>query len=67
LTNDSDAANKALEKIIKFNNQHPSVYIPAESITKSIADRLQKSAMTKHGLYLDKRFLGVLDRRGYLE
>ena len=67
ISNDSGAIDKAFERIDKFNSKHPTVGIPADAITNSIVNRLKKSAMTDHGLYLDKRFLGVLDNRGYMD
>lgn len=67
IANDGNAAERAFDKIMRFNNQHPSVAIPADAITNSIVNRLKKSAMTDHGLYIDKRLIGVLKNRGYLE
>jgi len=67
LSNDSDTAETALDKIFEFNDKHPSVAIPADSINTSIKERLTKSAQTEHGLYIDKRLMGVLDRHTYLD
>jgi predicted ester cyclase len=67
LSNDSDTADTALDKIFEFNDAHPSVAIPAESINTSIKERLTKSTMTDHGLYIDKRLMGVLDRHTYMD
>ena len=67
LSNDSDTAETALDKIFEFNDQHPSVAIPADSINNSIKERLTKSTMTDHGLYIDKRLMGVLDRHTYMD
>lgn len=61
MANDSDTLEKAYERIDKFNTKHPSVWIPAKTLTKSIKERITKSAQTENGLYIDKRLRGVLD------
>jgi hypothetical protein len=61
MANDSDTLEKAYERIDKFNAKHPSVWIPAKTLTISIKERMTKSAQTEHGLYIDKRLRGVLD------
>ena len=61
MANDSDTLEKAYERIDKFNAKHPSVWIPAKTLTTSIKERMTKSAQTEHGLYIDKRLRGVLD------
>lgn len=61
MAGDFEANEKSLEKIAKFNEKHPSVAIPADSIIRSIEQRAKKSAMTDHGLYVDKRMLGLKD------
>jgi len=61
MANDSDTLEKAYERIDKFNDKHPSVWIPAKTLTKSIKERMTKSAQTENGLYIDKRLRGVLD------
>ena len=63
---DSDTADKALDKIYKFNDKHTSMAIPADAITKSILNRLKKSAETDHGLYIDKKMRGVLGDTDYM-
>ena len=59
MAGDFESNDKALEKIMKFNEKHPSVAIPSDSIIRSIEQRAKKSAMTDHGLYIDKRMLGM--------
>lgn len=61
MAGDADATEKAFDKMMKFNEKHPMVAIPADSIVKSIKERVTKSAMTDHGLYLDKRMRYLLD------
>jgi hypothetical protein len=61
MANDADANEKAFEKIMKFNEKHPSSAIPARSIIKSIKERATKSAKAQHGLHIDKRLQGLID------
>lgn len=61
MANDAEAGAKARDKIIKFNGQHPSVAIAADSLTRSIKQRLQKSTQAQHGLILDKRMMYLLN------
>jgi len=67
MSSDLDSLDKALDKIDKFNEKHPSAFIPMKSLNKSINNRLDKSSQTDHGLYIDKRLRGVLDQYGYME
>jgi hypothetical protein len=67
ISNDSDALDTAFENIDKFNTKYPSVFIPAESLTKSIEGRFKKSSQTDHGLYVDPKLLGVLGNHTYLD
>ena len=67
MSNDADSYSKSLEKIFEFNSKHPSMAIPAESLTKSIKERFTKSAQTNHGLYIDKRMRSLLDSQNYLD
>jgi hypothetical protein len=66
MSGDSDVADKALDKIYKFNDKHTSMAIPADAVTKSILDRLKKSAETDYGLYIDKKMRGVLGDTDYM-
>jgi hypothetical protein len=61
MANDSDTLETAYDRIDKFNTKHPSVAIPAATLTKSIRERMTKSAQTESGLYIDKRLRGVLE------
>ena len=61
MANDAEAGAKARNKIIEFNGQHPSVAIAADSLTRSIKQRLQKSTQAQHGLILDKRMMYLLN------
>jgi hypothetical protein len=66
MSGDADVTEKALEKIYKFNDKHSSVAIPADSIVRSILDRMKKSAQTDHGLFIDKKMRGVLGGTDYM-
>jgi hypothetical protein len=66
MSNDVEANEKAFEDIMKFNEKHPSVAIPAKSILNSIQERMKKSAETDRGLYIDKRLRESLLRQNYL-
>lgn len=66
MSGDYESNDKALDKIMEFNDKHPSVAIPADSIVRSITNRAKKSAMTDHGLYIDKRMLHLKDE-SYLD
>jgi hypothetical protein len=67
MANDADTVDKAYDKIDKFNSKNPTVFIPAESMSKSITERLKKSSQTDHGLYIDPKLEGVLRRHTYLD
>ena len=66
MSGDSDVADKAMEKIYKFNGKHPSMAIPADAIVRSVMDRTSKSAQTNHGLYVDKKMRSVLGGTDYV-
>ena len=67
MANDSDTLDKAYDKIDKFNDKNPAVFIPADSMSKSITERLKKSSQTDHGLYIDPKLEGVLRKHTYLD
>ena len=60
----SDAENNqiAFDKIMKFSAKHPSVAIDADTIVKSIEGKLEKSAQTDHGLYIDPKLMSLLNQ-----
>ena len=65
MSGDFDTTDTALDKIDEFNERNPSVAIPVDSILRSIEQRLEKSSVTDHGLYVDERLRGTLDRYKY--
>ena len=60
----SDAENNqiAFDKIMKFSAKHPSVAIDADTIVKSIEGKMEKSAQTDHGLYIDPKLMSLLNQ-----
>jgi hypothetical protein len=61
MANDADANEKAFDKIMKFNSKYPSSAIPADTIIKSITERMTKSAQADHGLYIDPKMRSLLN------
>jgi hypothetical protein len=59
--NDAEAFDKSLEKILKYNDKHPTTAIPLESLNRSVKQRLEKSSQAEHGLIVDKRLQHLLD------
>jgi hypothetical protein len=59
--NDAEAFDKSLEKILKYNDKHPTTAIPLESLKRSVKQRLEKSSQAEHGLIVDKRLQHLLD------
>jgi hypothetical protein len=66
MANDVDANQEAFDKIMEFNQKHPTVAIRVESITSSIVNRFKKSAQTDHGMYIDPRLKAQLTQQDYL-
>jgi hypothetical protein len=66
MANDVDANQEAFDKIMEFNQKHPTVAIRVESITSSIVNRFKKSAQTDHGMYIDPRLKAQLSQQDYL-
>jgi hypothetical protein len=67
MSGDSEVADKALDKIFKFNDKYPSSSIPAETIIKSIQNRIKKSGETDSGLFIDRKMRGVLGGTNYVD
>ena len=61
MSNDGEAFEKALEKIFKYNDKHPTTAIPMSSLNRSVRQRLEKSSQAEHGLIVDKRLQNLLD------
>lgn len=66
MSNDVDANQEAFDKMMEFNQKHPTVAIPADSIVSSIVNRFKKSAQTEYGMYIDPRLRAQLSQQDYL-
>jgi hypothetical protein len=55
MANDPKGNQEAFDKIMKFNKKYPSMAIDADGMINSIAGKLEKSAQTDHGLYVDPK------------
>lgn len=66
MANDVDANQEAFDKMMEFNQKHPTVAIPADSIVSSIVNRFKKSAQTEYGMYIDPRLRTQLSQQDYL-
>jgi hypothetical protein len=60
MTNDSDGVEKALDQIIKFNEKHPTYAIDVDGILSSIKKKMEKSAKTDQGLYIDDKLRHIV-------
>jgi hypothetical protein len=60
MTNDSDGVEKALDQIIKFNEKHPTNAIDVDGIIDSIEKKMEKSAKTDQGLYIDDKLRHIV-------
>jgi hypothetical protein len=67
MSSDIEGHEKAMEKIMKFNDKHPRMRIPVKSLIRSIKERLEKSAQTDHGLYIDPRLRDALLNETYMD
>jgi hypothetical protein len=66
MANEIDANQEAFDKMMEFNQKHPTVAIPADSIISSIVNRFKKSAQTEYGMYIDPRLKAQLSQQDYL-
>jgi hypothetical protein len=60
MTNDSDGVEKALNQIIEFNEKHPTAAIDVDGIISSIEKKMEKSAKTDQGLYIDDKLRHIV-------
>jgi hypothetical protein len=60
MTNDSDGVEKALKQIIEFNAKHPTDAIDVDGIISSIEKKMEKSAKTDQGLYIDDKLRHIV-------
>lgn len=66
MTNDAAGNEKAFDKIMEFNRKYPTVAIDADALIKSITGKMEKSAQTENGLYIDPK-LRYLFTNTYIE
>ena len=55
MTNDAAGNEKAFDKIMEFNKKYPTMAIDADALIKSITGKMEKSAQTENGLYIDPK------------
>ena len=55
MTNDVKGNQKAFDMIMKFNSKYPTIAIDVDTLIRSIEGKLEKSAQTDHGLYVDPK------------
>ena len=55
MTNDAAGNEKAFDKIMDFNKKYPTMAIDADALIKSISGKMEKSAQTENGLYIDPK------------
>ena len=55
MSGDAETNKKSFENIMKFNAKHPLKAFDAEGLISSIQKRMEKSAQTEHGLYIDPK------------
>jgi len=60
ISNDADGTEEAMEQIIKFNDRHPTKAIDVDGIISSIEKKLEKSALTDSGLYIDPKLRHIV-------
>jgi hypothetical protein len=60
MTNDTDGVDKALKQIIDFNERHPTDAIDVDGLISSIEKKMQKSAKTDQGLYIDDKLRHIV-------
>lgn len=60
---DAESKQKTLKKIKAFNSQYavrdPDLAITGKTLAQSMKAKARRDAMTKNGLYIDKRFIGL--------
>jgi hypothetical protein len=65
MTNDDDLLDKTLDEMAKYGDKHPTLFIEIDSIIKSLETRMQRSAETEDGLYIDPKLRHILSDHDY--
>jgi hypothetical protein len=60
MTGDADGVDKALKQIVDFNERHPTDAIDVDGLVSSIEKKMQKSAKTDQGLYIDDKLRHIV-------
>ena len=55
MSGDAETNKQSFENIMKFNAKHPTKAFDADGLISSIQKRMEKSAQTEHGLYIDPK------------
>ena len=55
MSGDAETNKQSFENIMKFNAKHPTKAFDAEGLISSIQKRMEKSAQTEYGLYIDPK------------
>ena len=63
---DNDLLERTLDKIIKFNERNPELFLDGEDLIKSIRTRYDRRALAESmgGMTFDKRLIGRLSQMG---
>ena len=63
---DSDLLERTLDKIMKFNERNPELFLDGEDLIKSIRTRYDRRALAESmgGMTFDKRLIGRLSQMG---
>jgi hypothetical protein len=67
MSGDVDGFDTAMDKIMDFNEKYPTMRIPVSSLQRSIKERLEKSAQTDHGLYINPKLRDALLNETYMD
>jgi hypothetical protein len=55
MSGDAETNKQSFENIMKFNAKHPTKAFDADGLISSIQKRMEKSAQTEYGLYIDPK------------
>jgi hypothetical protein len=67
MSGDVDGFDTAMDKIMDFNEKHPTMAIRVGSLRRSIKERLEKSSQTDHGLYINPQLRDALLNETYMD
>jgi len=67
MTNDDELLDKTLDEIMKYGDKHPTLFIEVDSLLKSLENKMQRSAETEYGLYIDPKLRHILSEHDYIQ